>query len=564
MDKVRRFIPFYLLAFLLFLAMPVDAQRKRKVVDEKVYLDHADELRYDQMTKAGVQIVKGNVRFRYQDTNLSCDSAYFNQDQNTFEAFGHVKMRKRGGITLDCDRAQYFGNSELIQARQHVVLKQPGRSLYCDSLDYNSGTEYANYFGGNGGKLIIGQNTVTSARGEYFMDRHEANFYENVVMKSPKYTINTEHLNYNTDTEEAHVIGPSVIHGKNGEVVNTNDGYYHSKTDRMELMGRSTIVSKERDVEGDHITYNSKTGDSEGDGNVRIVDKINDRVMTGDHLIYNEQTHVGEGNGNVVFVDRKNQNSLEGEYVHYTDSVAIAYGTPLVKEYSQKDTLFMRCDTIRMRAFNLDTDSVYREVYCYANVRAYRTDVQAVCDFLVFNSKDSCMTMHQDPIAWNGMRQILGDSIKIFMNDSTIREAYVFGNALSVEKVEDEDYFNQVSSKEMRAYFIDGKLRRNEAIGNVLSIYYPRNYKDSTYVGLNTMQTDTMRMYLTDERKLQKIWVSAPTGTLYPITQVPPGIDKLSSFAWYDFMRPLNKYDLLRRVRKEDGDAQKPKRKSHE
>jgi len=182
----------------------------------------------------------------------------------------------------------------------------------------------------------------------------------------------------------------------------------------------------------------------------------------------------------------------------------------------------------------------------------------------VFNSKDSCMTMHQDPIAWNGMRQILGDSIKIFMNDSTIREAYVFGNALSVEKVEDEDYFNQVSSKEMRAYFIDGKLRRNEAIGNVLSIYYPRNDKDSTYVGLNTMQTDTLRMYLTDERKLQKIWVSAPIGTLYPITQVPPGIDKLSSFAWYDFMRPLNKYDLLRRVRKEDGDAQKPKRKSHE
>lgn len=538
--------------------------QKRKAVDEKVYLDHADELKYDQGLKPGVQIVKGHVRFRYQDTNLSCDSAYFNQNQNTFQAFGHVKMRKRGGITLDCDRANYYGNSELIQARQHVVLKQPGRSLYCDSLDYNSGTEYANFFGGNGGRLVIGQNTVTSARGEYFMDQHEANFFENVVMKSPKYTINTEHLNYNTDTEEAHVIGPSVIYGKGGEVVHTNDGYYHSKTDRMELVGHSTIVSKERDIEGEHITYNSKTGDSEGTGNVRIVDKINDRVMTGDHLIYNEQTRKGEGTGNVVYTDRKNLNSLEGEYVNYTDSVAVAYGNPLVKEYSQKDTLFMRCDTIRMRAFNLNTDSLYREVYCYANVRAYRTDVQAVCDLLVFNSKDSCMTMHKDPIAWNGMRQILGDSIKIFMNDSTIREAYVFGNALSVEKIEDEERYNQISSKEMRSYFVDGKMRRNEAIGNVLSVYFPRDDKDSTYVGMNTLQTDTMKMYLTEERKLQKIWVSAPTGTLYPITQIPPGTDKLPSFAWYDFMRPLNKFDLLRRVRKEDGDAGLPKKKKYE
>ena len=544
--------------------LPADAQRKRKAGDEKVYLDHADELSYDQAVKPGVQIVKGHVRFRYQDTNLSCDSAYFNQNQNTFEAFGHVKMRKKGGITLDCDKANYYGNSDLIQARQHVVLRQPGRSLHCDSLDYNSGTEYANFYGSNGGRLVIGENTVTSARGEYFLDRHEANFFDNVVMKSPKYTINTEHLNYNTNTEEAHVIGPSVIHGRNGEVVHTNDGYYHSKTDHMELVGYSTITSKERDVEGEHITYNSKTGDSEGDGNVRIVDKINNRVMTGDHVVYNEQKHVGEGTGHVVYMDMKNQNSIEGEYVHYTDSVAIAYGQPLVKEFSQKDTLFMRCDTIRMKTYNFDTDSVYREVYCYENVRAYRTDIQAVCDLLVFNSKDSCMTMHKDPIAWNGMRQILGDSIKVFMNDSTIREAYVLGNALSVEQIENEKYFNQISSKEMRAFFTDGKLRRNEAVGNVLSIYFPINDKDSTFVGLNTLQTDTMRMYLTEDRKLEKIWVSAPTGTLYPITQIPPGTEKLQSFAWYDFVRPLNKYDLLRRARKEDGDAQKPKRKSHE
>ena len=44
-----------------------------------------------------------------------------------------------------------------------------------------------------------------------------------------------------------------------------------------------------------------------------------------------------------------------------------------------------------MRAWNVNTDSVYREVYGVDNVRAYRTDIQAVCGLLVANTLDSCI-----------------------------------------------------------------------------------------------------------------------------------------------------------------------------
>ena len=534
--------------FALSLSLPVSSQSKRKKGDDKVYLDHADELMFDQYRKPGVQIVKGHVRFRYQDTTLSCDSAYFNQQRNTFQAFGHVNMKKRGGITLTCDRATYDGTMELVQARQHVVLTQPGRSLHCDSLDYNTGIDYVHFFGGDGGRLVSGKTSVVSQRGEYYFDTHESNFYEHVVMRSPDYTIETDHLNYNTETEQAHVVGPSVIRGKNGEVVNTEDGYYNSKTDHMELVGHSTITSKEREVEGDSLNYNNTTGDSEGFGHVKIVDKAGNRVVTGDHLFYNEKTHQGDGYGNVVYVDMKNKNSLTAETVHYTDSAAVAYGRPVAKDFSEKDTLFLHADTIRMYTYHIDTDSVYRKVHCYPNVRAYRQDVQAVCGLLVFNSKDSCMSMYDEPITWSDDRQLLGDSIKAYMNDSTLREAYVLGNALSIEKMKDGEHYNQVASREMRVFFVDGKLRRSEAIGNVLSVYYPEEEKDSSLIGLNYMETDTMRMFLTPERKLEKIWVSKPEGTLYPVTQVPPGKDRLPGFAWYDYVRPLDKFDIFRTV----------------
>lgn len=77
----------------------------------------------------------------------------------------------------------------------------------------------------------------------------------------------------------------------------------------------------------------------------------------------------------------------------------------LVKDYSQKDTVYLHADTMRVETFNINTDSVYRKVHCYRKVRMYRVDLQAVCDSLVGNSRDSSMTMYTDPIAWSGPRQ---------------------------------------------------------------------------------------------------------------------------------------------------------------
>lgn len=70
------------------------------------------------------------------------------------------------------------------------------------------------------------------------------------------------------------------------------------------------------------------------------------------------------------------------------------------------------------------------------------------------------MTMYKDPIVWNGNRQLLGEKILVFMNDSTVRFAHVIGQALSVEQMPDSVHFNQISSSEMKSYF--EKVRLNK------------------------------------------------------------------------------------------------------
>ena len=616
----RIFINMILCLFGLSISLSVSAQKNKQKEGAKVYIDHADILRHNQIEMPNVQIAKGNVKFRYKDMTLLCDSAYLNEQQNTFQAFGHVNLKRKDGTNVACQRAFYDGFMQTLRAREKVVVRQPYKSLKCDSLNYNMVSNVANYFGGRG-TLNYGGNVVVADEGDYNTETHDANFYGNVVIRTPKYNINTPTAHGNTETGVMNVVGKSVIRTNRGEVVHTNDGTYNSKTDHMQLNGFSTIKSPQRDIEGNNIIYNSTTGDAEGHGNVKINDKVNKRTITGqdvvynsktghtegrgkvkiidhkeqrtitgedviynaktghseghgnvkivddlkkrtitgEHLLYNSKTHVGEGKGNVDYIDYKSKHAFKGDYVHYTDTAAIAYGGnpgPVAKDFSKdNDTLFVHADTISMKAFNINTPQVYRKIFGVDNVRSYRTDLQAVCGFLIANTKDSCLVMYQEPIVWSDNRQLLGDSIKVFMNDSTIREVHILGNALSIEELKDKQHYNQVSSKTMHAQFIDGKIRTAQSIGNVITVYYPIEEKDSSLVGLNYLETDTMRVYLSPQQQLEKIWTNKFTSTLYPISQIPAEKMQLPNLHWYDAVRPKDKYDIFRKVaRKDDSD----------
>lgn len=500
--------------------------KKKKTEDGRVYLLHSDELKYDLYgPNPDAQIVKGRVAFKHKGAYLNCDSAYFYQASNSVRAFGHVRFRQGDTLSLVCDRAWYDGQEQMLEARHNVVLKHRGQTLFTDSLNYDRLYEYAYFF--NGGRLIDGKNKLSSDWGEYHTNTRQARFNMDVQLQTPKNRVSTDTLYYDTGKSRAHIVGeytadkgkgkvgPSIIRNDNSTIT-TTDAYFNTKKDEAELYGRSTIVDKEKTITADTLFYNSETGHN-------------------------------RGLGNVIYIDSKNKNMLTCEEAEYNDKTGRGYATKnaLAIDFSQKDSLYMHADTLRVETFNINTDSVYRKVHCYAKVRAYRVDLQAVCDSLVFNSKDSCMTMYKDPIAWNVGRQLLGEEIRVYMNDSTVREAHVLGQALSVEMLPDSTHYNQITSSNMYAYFIDGKIRRSDAVKNVQAIYYPIDDKDSTLIGLNYTETDTMRMYLSPERKLERIWMPKAGGTLYPMTQIPPSRFKLNNFAWFDYIRPVDKNDVF-------------------
>ena len=485
---------------------------EQKPAKSKVYLLHSDVLKKSPLNPdPDAQILIGNVAFRHDSVYMYCDSACFYEKTNSLEAFDNVKMVQGDTLFLYGDYLFYDGNTQIAQVRYNVRMENKNTTLLTDSLNYDRIYNLGYYF--DGGTLMDEENVLTSEWGEYSPATKISVFNYDVKLVNPKFTLTSDTLRYSTATKIANILGPSDIVSDANHIY-SELGFYNTQIGQAELLDRSVLTNEGKRLTGDSLFYDRVKGYGEAFDNVIMTDTVNKNMLTGDYCYYNELTKYAFATKKAVAVD-----------------------------YSQGDSLFMHADTLQMYTYYLNTDSMFRETRAYHKVRMYRTDVQGVCDSLVFSSKDSCLTMYYDPILWNNNQQLLGEKIMIYMNDSTIDWAHIQNQALSVEQLDSTSY-NQVTGKEMKAWFQGGEMRKVDVIGSVRLVYYPME-SDSTLIGMNVSETSLLNMFL-ENRKMKKMIMSPKSnGTLYPMLQRPPEKMKLDNFVWFDYIRPRNKEDIF-------------------
>lgn len=483
-------------------------QQERKKT--RVYLLNADSLITNPIVP-DAQVLVGSVQFRHDSMYMFCDSAHVYEETNSFEAFENVRMEQGDTLFIYSDYLYYDGMTQLAQLRENVKMINRNTTLLADSLNYDRILDLGYYF--EGGMLTDEQNVLTSDWGEYSPSTKISVFNHEVVLVNPQFTLYSDTLKYHTETKIATILGPSNIVSEENHIYSER-GIYDTTNDFAELLDRSVVTNQGKQLTGDSVYYSRRDGYGEAFDNVIMNDTINRNMLTGDYVYYNELTEYAMATQRAVGID-----------------------------YSQGDTLYLHGDTLQMLSFNLKTDTVYREMRAYHKVRMYRTDMQAVCDSLVYNTQDSCIYMYTDPIVWNGTQQLLGEEIRVFLNDSTIDWAHIINQALTVEQKDSANY-NQVAGKEIKAYFISGEIRKVDVIGNVLVVYYPEE-SDGSKIGMNTSETSLLNMYL-ENRQLKRMVMSPKSnGILYPMDQIPPDKLRLPNFAWFDYIRPLNKDDIF-------------------
>lgn len=477
-----------------------------------LYMLHADATRGDEARLSDAVILVGDVQLRRDSMYMYCDSAYLFTKRNSVQAFGNVRMEQGDTLFLYGDYADYDGDLNVARVRGNVRLVDKNTVLETDSLNYDRNINLAYYF--DGGTLSDEQSTLDSYWGEYDVNTKEAVFTDEVTLNNPQFVMHSDTLRYNTATNIAKIVGPTRIDNAQNRIV-THLGYYNTDKRQATLLKRSVVSNGSKEI-------------------------------TGDSLFYDELTGVSVAFGNIVYTDTVGRNMLTGEYGYMNELVDSSYVTDraVVMDYSQGDTLYMSADTIWAVTRNAETDSLYRMVRACHKVRAFRSDIQAVCDSLVFDSRDTCMTMYKDPILWYNNMQLLGEEIRIYMDTASIDWVNVINQTLYAERMADAEY-NQIRGQEMRFFFDNGKLGEMQVVGSVEVRYYPVD-GDGLMMGLNCTESGKLTAYMKDGEVDKILIPTKADGIFYPLTQIPQEKRYLSNFAWFDYVRPMNKDDIFR------------------
>lgn len=493
-----------------------------------VYLERAENLNYDEQRIANAQILKGNVVFRHEEALMYCDSAYFYENTNSLDAFGHVRFVQGDTLRGFGDLLYYDGNSKLARLRRHVRLIH-GREnenptvLTTDSLNYDRLEGVAYYY--TGGEIKDSLNTLVSVRGNYRPNTKQAVFSQDVVLTNSRFVLTSDTLLYNTDTKIADIVSPTQIIYEEETDITSSRGWYNTQTEQSMLLDRSVV----------HHT----------DG----------KQMTGDTIYYDKLIGFGEVLGDMQMVDSAQRVTLYGEYGQMWEENSRGYATDsaLMVDWSDSSHIaYIHADTLFTEELHYTDsameDSTYRRVRAHYGVRVYRDDMQMTCDSMVYWGSDSTMHLYTKPICWSENQQISADSMVVFIVNGSVEHAVGYVNALCV--MEDTlDYYNQMSGKEVTAYLKDGEVKLIDMSGNALTVYYPKE-QDGEYVGLNTTASSFIHMYIEDQEIHHIRFTKETTGVLYPMDQIPGGADKLALFFWATEARPNSPEDVFRKVTK--------------
>ncbi|MBS1765320.1 MAG: hypothetical protein JSS90_10180 [Bacteroidetes bacterium] len=477
----------------------------------KIELVHANTLEGDDNFGKDVRRLIGDVAFKQENTYMYCDSAYLYASTNSLDAYGHVRIVQGDTINLTGEVLKYNGNSRQARLLNNIVLKDHTMTLTSQNLNYNLDSGVADYSGG--GKIVDTDNVLTSDMGYYFSKEKKLTFRKNVVLVHPGYKMETDTLVYYTIPKISEFYGPCYIRSDDSSYIYCENGWYNTITGKSFFSRNAYLQNKEQSLKGDSLFYDNNLQKGEAFSNVLINDTIQKIEVAGDY----------------------------GYYYRYSGKSFIT-GHLLMKRAFEKDTLYAHTDTIHIFE---DTLKHQKTVYAYHHVRMYKSDLQAVCDSVVYTSADSTMRMYVNPVLWSDKNQLTADSISLVISDKSMEKMYLYNTAFITSR-EDTIRFNQLRGKNMIGYFDNNNLSRIEVFGNGQSVYYARNKKEQL-TGVNRADCSNMIILIKDNKVSKLKLIEKPDATFYPINELSPSELKLKGFTWQEEKRPVDKNDIYRK-----------------
>ncbi len=509
-------IPGYIFLILIFLAIaPIarsqDAPAEKKK-PKKIEILHADLWEVDEKIDKDLQQLEGSVRLKHNDVFMSCDSAWYYQKKNQVKAFGHIHIEQGDTLHLYGEYLFYDGTSEFAIVERSVELIDKETHLFTDAVTYDFVIDIARY--NNRGRIINGDNTLTSIIGVYYVARDLFHFKDSVKIVNPDYVMTADTMDYNTESETALFTGPSELMG-DSLYLYCERGWYDTKKNITSIWRNALIDNRQQVVKGDSLYYEDDTGFGECYGNLSITDTTDNLIVKGDYAWYFK----------------------EPERFMVTDSAMFI-------QVSDGDSLFLHSDTLRAITVT-DTSGIgYRLMNAYYGCKVFSRDLQAMCDSLSYSFQDSVIRLYKKPVIWSEENQLTSDSMAVFTKNRKADRMELYNAAFVVSQV-DTMRFNQTKGRSLTGYFRDNELYRINISGNGESIYYLID--NDAIAGVNKAKCASMDIFVQDGKIREIMEYQQPEGVIDPPSAMPQNNGHLDGFIWLDSLRPKKIEDIFRR-----------------
>jgi len=502
---IKHYTTHWLAIFFLFISFANTAQNIKKIELINANLIDYDEVRYGK----NIRKMAGNVTLKHENAILTCDSAYYNTEQNDVQMYGNVHINFSDTIHLYGQYIGYSGNTRIAKVRYDVTLVHKKATLYCDSLNYDRTTNIAYYF--NYGKIVNNQSVLVSQWGYYYAHLRDFVAVKNVILTHPQYKMFSDSLRYNIQSGISTFYGPSKIIGDTN-LIYCENGWYDTKKDISRFSKNAYLWSK-------------------------------NKLLKGDSLFYDRGKQYGIATKNVSLIDSINKIFIKGHYGRYHEKPDKAFMTDsalFVAIQDSSDTMYLHADTL----YYITTTDSLKYLKAYYHVKMFKNDLQGACDSLVYSVRDSVMELFKVPILWSEEHQLTAKQIKIFFRNNSIFKIFLNDIAFIISH-EDSSLFNQIKGKTMTGYFKNNKLYKVDVKGNGQTIYYPKD--NNQIIGANKAESSDITIFIENNEIKKIIFLKQPNATLYPLNQINPLEFRLDYFKWYENIRPLKAADIFKK-----------------
>ena len=466
--------------------------------------------------------VDNQVYFDHDGIEVWCDNAVFYKNANFFKAYGNIRMQQGDSVSMTSNYAEYNGDTEFAFASGNVKMQRPQTTLETDSLFFDRVKQQAYYR--SGGTVRDTASVLKSKIGRYFMEEDKYSFINEVTVTNPEYTINSEQLDFYSESGYAYLYGPSTIESETSTVY-CERGFYDTRADNGYFVKNSRIDYENRILKGDSLYFNRGDNFASATNNIQVIDTINDSRVTG---------HYAE-----VYRDK--------------DSVFITKRA-LAASLQDRDSLFIHSDTIMITG-----KPEKRIVRGFYDVRIFKEDQTGESPMSgksdsIYSDQFSGLTKlinlgrlgNGNPILWSGENQMTGDSIHLQSNTETeqLDSLLVFDNAFLIQKDSIEGY-NQLKGKILTGYFTQNELQEVLINKNTETLNYLRN-EENQLIGINKSLASSVRIIFRDQQIEDIYYLSNVTGKTTPENEFPPNARELIGFNWRGEERILSKEDLFK------------------